>query len=107
MFLMTTGMLAAGVRTIAISRWSTSGQSAIDLSSEFVRQSKDADPVTAWNKTIQQAGNIVLDLEKEPKFKTEKMIKPITAEHPLFWSGTIIVNAPQASPQKDPANPGG
>ena len=102
MFLMTTSMLGSGVRTIAINRWSTGGQAALDLSSEFLRQNKDENAVTAWHKTIQQAKNVVVDLEQEPKFKTTKTIKPITAEHPLFWSGTIVVAAPQAKPKADP-----
>ena len=103
MFLMTTSLLASGVRTIAINRWSTGGQSAIDLSAEFLKQNKDESAVTAWHKTIQQANSVVIDLEQEPKFKTAKTIKPITAEHPLFWSGTIVVAAPQAKPKNDPA----
>ena len=45
---------------------------------------EDRSAVTTWHKATQQAKNVVVDLEQEPKFKTAKMIKPITAEYPLF-----------------------
>ncbi|MDB4777872.1 CHAT domain-containing protein [bacterium] len=100
LFLMTTGLLASGVRTVGISRWSTSGKSALDLSAEYLRQNKTHDPTTAWSKTIKTASQLKLDLAKEPKFTPSAKNKglTLTAEHPLFWSGMIIVDLPAERP---------
>ena len=101
MFLMTTGMLASGVRTVGISRWSTMGKSTLDLSTEFIKQSKTQDPVTAWHETIKKTPEIKIDLTKEPRFKPSSKNKnaALTAEHPLFWSGMIIVDLPAERPK--------
>lgn len=100
MFLMTTGLLASGVRTVGISRWSTSGQTTLDLSSEYLRQNKDHSPATAWSNTIKTASQLNVDLKKEPKFRpsTKNNNLALTAEHPLFWSGMIIVDLPAERP---------
>jgi tetratricopeptide (TPR) repeat protein len=103
MFLMTTGLLASGVRTIGISRWSTSGQSALDLSAEFIRQNKTEDATTAWSNAIKSALTLPVDLKNEPRFKPDKNAVGLTAEHPLFWSGMIIVDmAAERADQVDP-----
>ena len=101
MFLMTTGMLASGVRTVGISRWSMMGKSTLDLSAEFLRQNKSQNPTTAWSKTIKEASKLPIDLSKEPRFKPSSKNKnlALTAEHPLFWSGMIIVDLPAERPQ--------
>ncbi len=100
LFLMTTGLLASGVRTVGISRWSTSGQSALDLSAEYLRQNKTHDPTTAWSNTIKTASQLKLDFGREPKFRPSAKNKDLalTAEHPLFWSGMIIVDIPAERP---------
>ena len=106
LFLMTTGLLASGVRTVGISRWTTGGQSSMDFCSEFIRQNKTEDAVTAWNNTIANRANVAIDLAKEPRFKPNAN-NPLTAEHPLFWAGMIIVDMPaevgqDVDPDADP-----
>lgn len=98
LFLMTTGLLASGVRTIGINRWSTSGKSTLDLSAEFIRQNKDKDATTAWSETIKAASKIDIDLKQEPRFKPTSKAPALTAQHPVFWSGMIIVEMPAEQP---------
>jgi hypothetical protein len=102
MFLAVCGLMSTGTRTILISRWRTGGQLGFDLTREFVHQLPRMSPVDAWRRSVQLAMASEVDPDFEPRVKASRLDEPLSARHPFFWSGYMLVDTGQ-TPRRDDA----
>ena len=93
LFLATCGLMSSGAQTILISRWNVGGYSTIDLMREFAQELPHTSATAAWQRTVQVAAELPIDPEIEPRVKPGKDDPPLTAAHPFFWSGYLLVDA--------------
>ena len=99
-FLAVCGMMSTGSNTILMSRWRTGGQVSFDLSREFVQQLPDSSAARAWRRSVQLAKLGEIDADQEPRVKAPRLDEPVSASHPFFWSGYMLVDTGR-SPKRD------
>lgn len=92
LFLSITGMMATGTRTMLLSRWRTGGQTSFDLVREFTQELPYSVAADAWQRSVELVRAGELDLEREPRVKTEHLDRAPNADHPFFWSGYLLVD---------------
>ncbi len=100
MFLMTTAMMASGVRSIMLSRWAGGGKASIDLSGSYAKKLPETSAAKALRESILETRKLDFVAEDEPQVKIDDDAPELTREHPFFWSSFLVVD----SPRLDPAN---
>jgi tetratricopeptide (TPR) repeat protein len=90
-FLAVCGLMAGGGRTILLSRWRVGGQSTIDLMREFIQELPHESAASAWRRSVQLAGDRLLDPSQEGRIKSSRP-DGLKADHPFFWSGYLLVD---------------
>ena len=98
LFMTTMGLLASGTRTVLISRWRTGGRTANNLICEFLQELPETSAQDSWQRSVLVAVETPIDAEFEPRVKFEEDGPELTASHPFFWSGYLLVD-----PGNDPA----
>ena len=91
-FLSVCGLMAAGSRTILLSRWRTGGQNGYDLTREFVQELPHLTAADAWQRSVLLAMHRGLDPEREPRLKTTQAEHRVRSDHPFFWAGYLLVD---------------
>ena len=86
------GLMAAGARTILLSRWRTGGQTSYDLVREFVQELPYRPASEAWQRSVRLVMQDELLLDREPRVKAESLDVGIRADHPFFWGGYLLVD---------------
>jgi hypothetical protein len=94
LFLQVMGLMASGSRTVVLSRWRTAGQSSYDLTTELVQQLPNTSAADAWQRSVQLAMTMPLDLAREPRVRPAGDER-LTAEHPFFWAGYLLIDSGQ------------
>jgi hypothetical protein len=102
LFLAVCGLMAAGSRTVLISRWRTGGQTSFDLMREFVQELPYSSASNAWQRSVSLVRERELNVEAEPRVKAAKVEANIKATHPFFWAGYLLADT-GATPKVDPA----
>ena len=92
LFLATTGIMATGAETILLSRWRTGGISSYDLVREFLQEEPSSTPAEAWQRALQVLRASQLDPVWEPRISPSKNPEPLSADHPFFWAGYMLVD---------------
>lgn len=93
MFLTACGLMATGSRTVLLSRWRDGGQISHELMREFVRELPHRSAAAAWQRSVRLAINRKLVWLQEPRVKDlPSDAPPLTAEHPFFWSGYMLLD---------------
>lgn len=87
------GLMASGVRTALVSRWTTGGavhrQLVRELAAEWDRQPAP----DAWRRSTLIARSSRIDPDQEPRFKMRNVgDSPPLAEHPFFWAGYVLLD---------------
>ena len=100
MFLTTMGLMAAGSRTILISRWNTAGKTSFELSGNYAIKLKSEGNFAALAQARQLVRESDLDLENEPRLKSSKVAEAIKGEHPFFWASSMYLGIPDNSEPK-------
>ena len=100
MFLTTTGLMAAGSRTILINRWNTAGKTSFQLTGTYAAKLKSDGNAAALNQARQLVRESDLDLANEPRVKAKGVEEAIKAEHPFFWASPILLGVPDDSEPK-------
>ena len=100
MFLTTTGLMAAGCRTILISRWNTAGKTSFELTGNYAAKLKSDGNLPALAQARKLVRESDLDLENEPRLKPNGIEKAIKAEHPFFWASPMFLGIPDDSEPK-------
>ena len=108
MFLAATDLIAAGARTVVLSRWRTGGEVGFDLAREFVRdlsapEAVNETPQEIWERAVDVVTSEQPDPASEPRLKqTPAAILP-DAKHPFFWSGYALIQTGRDRPAAEPA----
>ena len=106
-FLSVCGLLATGTRTILISRWRTGSPLTYPLVGEFSDRLTRQAPDQAWQDTVKWFSRLPLDPAKEPRVKAPQVVIPVTAQHPFFWAGYMVIDTQRSEPAAaaEPVNP--
>ena len=94
-FLAATDLLAAGARTVVLSRWRTGGKSCLDLMTEFLREIAVAEPPAAsaaWQRAVDIIRAEEPDESREPRVKPSPETSLTAPLHPFLWSGYLLVD---------------
>ncbi len=97
LFLTTMGMLAAGTKTIMISRWSTGGKSGLDFAKVYWEKSRTASAMEAIFAAEQAMLEMPVDFDRESKVKKAKDPAVTKSINPLFWAGYFVVDVPSTA----------
>jgi tetratricopeptide (TPR) repeat protein len=93
LFAATCGLMAAGAKTVLISRWRTGGKSAFDFVREFAQELPHTAATDAWQRSILLTRASSLDVMAEPRIsRLEGVDAPPTAAHPFFWAGYMLAD---------------
>lgn len=98
LFLAATDLLAAGARSVLLTRWRVGGRSSADLVAEFLRDADEpgVTPAESWARAI----DVVTPEEPDPA--TEGRLRPAGQDvladlrHPFFWAGYLLVDGGSA-----------
>jgi len=97
LFLTTTGLMAAGSRTILISRWNTAGKTSFGLTGNYTAKIKSDGNLAALAQARQLVRESDLDLENEPRLRANGVDVAIKADHPFFWASPMLLGIPDNS----------
>jgi CHAT domain-containing protein len=92
-FLSVCGLMSSGARTLLVSRWRTGGQSAVDLTREFVQELPHTTPADAWQRAVMVVADSQVNLEAEPRIKKSAGDVPPKGHHPFLWAGYMLVDS--------------
>jgi len=92
------GLLATGTRTVLISRWRTGSPLTYPLIGEFSDRLSKQTPDQAWQDTVKWFSRLPLDPLKEPRVKNPQAAIPVTAQHPFFWEGYMVIDTQRDKP---------
>jgi tetratricopeptide (TPR) repeat protein len=92
-FLSACGLMAAGARSIVLSRWPVSGQSTYDLVREYVQELPHVTAAEAWQRSVEVLRGSALDLEHEPRVTRAGAAPEMKADHPFFWAGYMVIDS--------------
>ncbi len=107
LFLTSLGLMASGSRTALISRWSTGGKTALDLTRMYAAQLPKVGVAKAIRDSRQRTREMDLDYDNEPRIRTKKSDPVLKAEHPFFWAAHMLFSVPDNRPRvaEPPDNP--
>jgi tetratricopeptide (TPR) repeat protein len=91
-FLTACAFAASGTRTLLLSRWRTGGQSSVDLVREFAQELPFAPASAAWRRSVELLRPTELDVGLEPRVTGVDPAMPMTADHPFFWAGYLLLD---------------
>ncbi len=103
-FLTVCGLMAAGARTVLISRWRVGGQTDFDLVREFLQELPHVPASHAWHRSLMLTRATPLDPTREPRLRLDPSKEPPNAAHPLFWAGYLLADT-GSDPKPEPAAP--
>ena len=92
-FLPVTGLMAAGARTVVLSRWRTGGKVCHDLIREFSQELPHTSAADAWQRAVMLAADTPLRPEMEPRLEIPATVEPPKAEHPFFWAAYMVCDS--------------
>ncbi len=101
-FLASCGLMSTGTQTILLSRWNVGGQSTLDILREFVQELPHTTAADAWQRSVQVALELPIDPNVEPRVKTGRKDSPLTAAHPFFWGGYLLIDAGSPAEEEEP-----
>jgi tetratricopeptide (TPR) repeat protein len=92
LFFTATSMMAAGGRSLLLSRWNAGGKLQVQLASDYARYAA-AMPVTlALKSAINSVRAAEVDLTREPRLKSDPNPPAINGDHPFFWASGLLVS---------------
>ena len=98
LFLTSVGLMASGSRSALLSRWSTGGKSAIELTKMYATELPNSGPRKAILDSRQELRKMKLDYNNEPKVRFKKTDPVLKAEHPFFWAAHMLFEIPDGKP---------
>jgi hypothetical protein len=100
LFLASTSLMAAGARTVLLSRWRVAGQTAFDLAREFSQELPYTSASEAWQRAVMLTRSAPLESAQEPRLDPATRAEHLRGEHPFFWAGYLLVDT-GARPEND------
>jgi hypothetical protein len=101
LFFASCSMMSAGAETILLSRWRVGGQSTLDIVREFVQELPNSAAGDAWKRSIELAAQTPVDPKSELRVKAGRDAIELTAKHPFFWAGYLVVDSGWAPPPEE------
>ncbi len=101
LFFASCSLMSAGAETLLLSRWRVGGQSTLDLVREFVQELPNAPAGGAWRRSVQLAMETPVDPAAELRVKAGKDPVELTAKHPFFWAGYLVVDSGWRPPEEE------
>ena len=92
LFYASCGLMSAGADTLLLSRWRVGGQTTLDLMREFAQELPHTAASDAWQRSVQLLREAPVDPTAEPRVKPGKAPVEMTASHPFFWAGYLVVD---------------
>jgi hypothetical protein len=86
-------LMSAGAETMLLSRWRVGGQSTLDLVREFMQELPHMAAAEAWQRSVHIATEMPIDPLSELRVKAGKDPVELTAAHPFFWAGYLVVDS--------------
>ena len=99
-FLTACGLMSTGTRTALLSRWRTGGKAPAILVREFTRGLKEHSASESYRTATELVRAETLSPDKEPRLRESKGVEEVTAEHPFFWAGYMLIDS-GAEPTQD------
>jgi hypothetical protein len=99
LFLTSLGLMASGSRTVLISRWSTGGKTALDLTRLYAAELSKVGVADAIRNSRQKTREMDLDYDNEPRIRSKKSDPVLKAEHPFFWAAHMLFSVPDNRPR--------
>ena len=99
-FLSVCGLMSTGARTVLLSRWRAGGQTSFDLVREFAQELPHRSAGQAWRRSVELTTPAELQPDREPRVEAIGSGLEVTAEHPFFWAGYMLIDT-GAAPQKN------
>jgi CHAT domain-containing protein len=93
LMLATCGLMAAGTRTVLLSRWRTGGRASMELLREFFQEFPQQRAALAWQRSVLLGRSAELEPAAEPRLKGVAPGQVPSADHPFFWAGYLMMGA--------------
>jgi hypothetical protein len=103
LFYASCGLISSGAETLLLSRWRVGGQSMLDLVREFAQELPHTPAADAWQRSVQLAMQTPVDPLSELRVKAGKDAVDLTAAHPFFWAGYLVVDTGWRPEEPEPA----
>ncbi len=118
LFYAATDLLAAGARSVVMSRWRVGGEMSVDLVEEFLRDlaaEPDDDKAAlrsraaeCWQRAVDVVTAEEPDVSREPRLKQAGDAVLADGASPFLWAGYLVVDSgagryPEAAPPQPPA----
>ncbi|MBX3433555.1 MAG: CHAT domain-containing protein [Pirellulales bacterium] len=85
-------LASAGAETVLLSRWRVGGDSTLQLVHDFLQEAPHSAAADAWQRSVQLAMETPVDPVNELRVRQGKSTEPLTAAHPFFWAGYMVVD---------------
>ena len=94
LFLASCGLMSTGAQTILLSSWRVGGDATLELTREFLQELPYTTAAAAWQRSVQLTMEMPLIPEQQPRIKVKKKKEEIelTAAHPFFWAGYVLID---------------
>lgn len=92
LFLPICGMMSAGTRSLLISRWRAGGRTGQDILREYLQELPHTSAGDAWQRSVEIAMQSPLNAAQEPRMREDREDREVTATHPFFWSGYMVID---------------
>ena len=92
MFFTATSIMAAGGRSVTLSRWNAGGKTQVELAAKFARYSVAMPVTTALQNAVKYVRSLKIDLTKEPRCKIDPASPEVDGDAPFFWSSLLVVS---------------
>ncbi|MCH2113879.1 MAG: CHAT domain-containing protein [Pirellulales bacterium] len=98
LFLASCGLMASGAQTILLSNWRVGGRSTVEIVREFLQELPHMTAADAWQRSVQLAREMPVEAATERRVKAGKNDALITASHPIFWAGYLLLDISEPVP---------
>ena len=99
LFLTSTALMAAGSRSLLLSRWNTGGQLQMELAGRFANHSRSMPMTVALKQSIAEVKLLDVVADAEPRINFENKAIDLEGDQPFFWSSQILVALPETNVQ--------
>ncbi|MEM9656810.1 MAG: CHAT domain-containing protein [Planctomycetota bacterium] len=105
LFFAACSMMSAGAETIMFSRWSVGGHTALELVRELVVELPHTPAGEAWQRAVHIASATPIDPLSESRVEATDELVELTAAHPFFWAGYLVIDSGWSPPPIEAAAP--
>lgn len=101
LFLAACGLMATGTRTAVLSRWRTGGESAFDITRQFLAADPSTSPAQAWRQVVEESWQENLVPDNESRVRRLDNSADRKRDHPFFWAGYMVIDSGDSSATPD------